>query len=193
MVVSDCYGLRRYQTGDLFECRRRFANRTPDLAFLRRRALEYSFSGEKVTAEQLNAVFNQLRAQFPEAVGDAFLTCIPSLPPTQNPHYKFVAIRDSRTPFHTDLMASHCDRVLSELNCEYNNKRLSGSLGPARFIQVTTAEFAERFADSWETQFKFLPLYRRTWESTNVPHVNVSNIPLSHKNTRQLTQAMSLQ
>ena len=52
MVVSDGYGLRRYQTGDLFACRG-IVNGLPDLAFLRRRALEYSFVGEKVTAEQL--------------------------------------------------------------------------------------------------------------------------------------------
>lgn len=163
MVVSDAYGLRRYQTGDLFECHR-LKHGLPDLVFLRRRALEYSFIGEKVTAEQLNEVFDRLRTQHPEIFADAFLTCLPSLPPNENPHYKFILILDSNTHLNTDLLASHCDQLLSQLNCEYNNKRRIGSLAPARLVQAKPAAFAERFGHSWETQFKFLPLYRRTWE-----------------------------
>jgi hypothetical protein len=171
MVVSDSYGLRRYQTGDLFECRRTIDG-LPDLAFLRRRALEYSFAGEKVTAEQLHTVFDQLRAQNPEL---GFLTCIPSLPQDEKPHYKFVLIRDSDIGLTTDHMATYCDRLLSELNCEYKNKRASGLLAPARFIEANPSDFAERFADSsWETQFKFLPLYQRTWESERCEHSPVS-------------------
>jgi hypothetical protein len=163
MVVSDRYGLRRYQTGDLFECRR-LTHALPDLAFLRRRALEYSFIGEKVTADQLNEVFDRLRTQHPEIFADAFLTCLPSLPLKEKPHYKFVLIRDSNIHLNTDLLASYCDQLLSQLNCEYKNKRVIGSLAPARLVQTKPAVFAERFAASWETQFKFLPLYRRTWE-----------------------------
>ena len=135
-----------------------------DDPLLMRRALEYSFIGEKVTAEQLNEVFDRLRTQHPEIFAEAFLTCLPSLPPNEIPHYKFVLIRDSDIHFNTDVLASHCDQLLSQLNCEYNNKRRIGSLAPARFIQTKPAAFAERFVNSWETQFKFLPLYQRTWE-----------------------------
>jgi hypothetical protein len=196
LVVSDRYGLRRYQTGDLFECRRMLAG-LPDLAFVRRRALEYSFIGEKVTAEQLNTVFDQLRARYPQTLADGFLTCVPSLPHNDKPHYRLVLIRDSNTQIHTDLIAIDCDRLLGNLNCEYKNKRASGMLGPIRFIQTSTADFAARFADTSETQFKFLPLYQRTWESVepqlDVPHLNASYIPLSDKNTRQLIQTTSTQ
>jgi hypothetical protein len=173
MVVSDSYGLRRYQTGDLFECRR-MTNGLPDLAFLRRRALEYSFIGEKVTAEQLKVVFSQVRAHFAEAIGDGFLTCVPSLPQNETPHYKFVLVRDSNNGLDTDLLAHLCDQLLSQLNREYNGKRLTGSLGPARFLQAKPSVFAERFADTWETQFKFLPLYQCTWESERFEHCYVS-------------------
>ena len=187
LVVSDNYGLRRYQTDDLFECRR-IVNGLPDLIFVRRRTLEYSFVGEKVTAQQLTVVFNQLRAKHSELLGDGFLTCVPSLPHNEKPHYKFVFIHDSITRFDTDSIASDCDQLLSHLNCEYKNKRASGMLASASFIQTNTADFAARFADSWETQFKFLPLYRRTWESTNVPHLNASHSFVSHKNTTELAQ-----
>lgn len=187
MVVSDAYGLRRYQTGDLFECRRT-SNNLPDLAFLRRRALEYSFAGEKVTEEQLNSVFTHLRAQQPE-LNDGFLTCVPSLVPT--PHYKLVFIGDAGSA--GDLPAIHCDEFLSTLNCEYKNKRATGALGPFAFVQTNAADFASRFSDNWESQFKFLPLYRRTWESTNVSHLNASNLAMSDTNTRELAQTTSLQ
>lgn len=196
LVVSDGYGLRRYQTGDLFECRR-MLDGLPDLAFVRRRALEYSFIGEKVTAQQLNAVFDQLRVRYSETLADGFLTCVPSLPRNGKPHYKLVLVSDSITQFNTDRIANDCDQLLSDLNCEYKNKRASGMLGPISLIQITTLDFAARLADTWETQFKFLPLYRRTWESVeprlDVPHLNASYIALSDKNTRELSQITSLQ
>ncbi|HKR13927.1 MAG TPA: GH3 auxin-responsive promoter family protein [Pyrinomonadaceae bacterium] len=158
LVVSDQYGLRRYQTEDLFHCRRTL-NGLPDLIFLRRRGLEYSFTGEKVTAEQLTIVFGQLRS----LLSDGFLTCVPSSSPI--PHYKFVVIRE--TPITSpQLLATLSDNLLADLNHEYKSKRVNGTLGPIMFVQTTAADFANRFADNWETQFKFLPLYRRTWEST---------------------------
>ncbi len=192
MVVSDSYGLRRYQTGDLFTCRH-MTNGLPDLAFLRRRALEYSFIGEKVTAEQLNIVFHRLRTEHPATLADAFLTCVPSLPLNEKPHYKIILIRDSEITLDTDLLATECDELLSNLNCEYKNKRANGSLAPARFIQTSAGSFAQAFENSWETQFKFLPLYLRTWESVNVSQLNAPSIALSQKNTRRLAQITSLQ
>ena len=164
MVVSDSYGLRCYQTGDLFTCRR-MTNGLPDLAFLRRRALEYSFIGEKVTAEQLNIAFDRLRTEHPATLADAFLTCVPSLPLNEKPHYKIILIRDSPITPDASLLAARCDELLINLNCEYKNKRASGSLAPAKFIHASAASFAQGFENSWETQFKFLPLYLRTWES----------------------------
>lgn len=155
MVVSDSYGLRRYQTDDVFECRR-MLNGVPDLVFLRRRSLEYSFTGEKVTAEQLTTVFDQLRSQHPL---DGFLTCVPSLLPA--PHYKLILISNNRV---AGDLGTQCDQLLSSVNCEYKIKRANGTLGPISFAQVTAAEFAACFHASWETQFKFLPLYQNAWE-----------------------------
>ena len=192
MVVSDGYGLNRYQTGDLFACHR-LRNGLPDLTFLRRRALEYSFIGEKVTADQLNIVFDRLRSEHREILADAFLTCVPSLPLNENPHYKVILISDSQMTTDTDLLAARCDELLSTLNCEYKNKRTCGLLAPTKFLQTAAAAFAQGFENSWETQFKFLPLYRRTWESVCVPQMNASSIALSHKNTRHLAQTTSLQ
>jgi hypothetical protein len=152
MVISDAYGLKRYRTDDLFRCERKIHS-LPDLTFVRRRTLEYSFTGEKLTGEQLSIVFNQLRAMYPLLLTDRLLTCVPSQPP----HYKLLLIGDSH-PGDNGLAAS-CDALLCEINCEYRAKRASGRLGP---IAVQNVKLSDLVATNptWETQFKFLPLLR---------------------------------
>jgi hypothetical protein len=152
MIVSDAYGLRRYQTDDLFLCKRKIHG-LPDLAFVRRRTLEHSFTGEKLTAEQLSIVFDKLRASYPSLLADRFLTCVPSQPP----HYKVLLVGGDDIEHSHDLLAARCDELLCEINCEYKSKRASGRLGP---VEVVSTKFYEFVAmnSNWETQFKFLPL-----------------------------------
>lgn len=153
MVVSDAYGLRRYQTDDLFLCKRKL-NGLPDLVFVRRRSLEYSFTGEKLTAEQLTTVFEQLRAIYPSLLADRFLTCVPTSGAV--PHYRLVVLGDqlSFTQSSQNFIATRCDELLSDINCEYRSKRSSGRLGPIKCANAQIRDFP------WETQFKFLPLIR---------------------------------
>lgn len=158
MIVSDAYGLRRYRTGDLFLWRRMIKN-LPDLAFVRRRGLEYSFTGEKLTAEQVSLVFTQLRTQYPHIFGADFLTCVPSLTANTLPHYTVLVLGNDNERHDLVEPAIRCDELLCEVNCEYRSKRASGRLGAVRVIQTSTKEFAVRFSahGSWESQFKFLP------------------------------------
>ena len=150
MVISDAYGLKRYRTDDLFRCERKIHN-LPDLTFVRRRTLEYSFTGEKLTGEQLSAVFEQLRVMYPALLKDRFLTCVPSQPP----HYTLLLIGDLRSG--DDVIAATCDALLCEINCEYRTKRASGRLGPIEAVNIKLNEFVQT-NPTWETQFKFLPL-----------------------------------
>ena len=189
MVVSDNYGLQRYQTGDLFLCRRMIEG-LPDLVFVRRRGLEYSFTGEKLTGEQLSVVFETLRTLYPEFLGERFLTCVPSQPLQGLPHYKLLLVGNpcNRFSIPGDLLANRCEELLFEMNCEYRSKRGSGRLGPMRFMEIEIAEFAKRLAENgnWESQFKFLPLCRRTWESTDGKRAYFSTwnrSSMSRKNT----------
>ena len=152
MVISDAYGLKRYRTDDLFRCERKIHN-LPDLTFLRRRTLEYSFTGEKLTGEQLSTVFDQLREMYPALLTGRFLTCMPSQPP----HYKLLLIGDSRPAEH--VLAASCDALLCEINCEYRTKRSSGRLGPIEVVNIKLEDFVKT-NPTWETQFKFLPLLR---------------------------------
>jgi hypothetical protein len=172
MVVSDAYGLRRYQTDDLFLCRRKVIG-LPDLVFLRRRTLEYSFTGEKLTAEQLSAVFQKLREMYPVLTAEKFLTCVPSQPANALPHYQMLVIGDQHTQSAHELLAACCDELLCEMNCEYRSKRASGRLGPVRSMNLGTREFAQAIAEAkWETQFKFLPLTLHPLPSNFVTRVS---------------------
>jgi len=175
MVVSDPYGLRRYQTGDVFLCQGLIAG-LPDLSFIRRRNLEYSFTGEKLTSEQVMAVFETLRSEYPQLGADNFLTCVPSHPAgATTPHYKIVLVEsDMGNPDKFGMpiseLGKRCNELLSDVNREYKSKWQSGRLGEAKFASLSHMDFVERIAGfekskAWESQFKFLPLYRHTWES----------------------------
>lgn len=172
MVVSDPYGLRRYQTGDLFLCSG-FVAGLPDLSFISRRDLEYSFTGEKLTSEHVMTVFQRLRAEYPQLGADKFLTCVPSHPVDEPiPHYKIVLVNGhgKNVGVPVDELATRCDQLLSEVNREYKSKYESGRLGQVRFMFLSRPDFIDRISGwqqgkAWEAQFKFLPLYRSTWES----------------------------
>jgi hypothetical protein len=170
MVVSDPYGLRRYQTGDLFLCGG-FVAGLPDLSFIRRRDLEYSFTGEKVTSKQLITVFERLREDYPQLGADRFLTCVPSHPVDEPiPHYKIILVNEhgKSVGVSVDKLATRCNELLTEVNGEYKSKYETGRLGQARFMFLSHGDFINRVGGSqkaWEAQFKFLPLYRSTWES----------------------------
>jgi hypothetical protein len=171
MVVSDGFGLRRYQTGDVFLCRR-LVRGLPDLAFVRRRGLEHSFTGEKLTAQQASAAFDRTRnvLGLPEGL---HLALVPSWPAGEPvPHYRLVVIGPAPLPaVELATLASRCQSELEEQNSEYRGKVASARLRPLRGTCLSEERFARlvggaRHRGSWEAQFKFLPLYRTRWESS---------------------------
>jgi hypothetical protein len=172
MVVSDAYGLRRYQTEDVFLAGNRVRG-LPDLRFLRRRNLEYSFTGEKLSSAQLDSVFQRLRAQQPSIRDVAFVTCLPSLPGGDVlPHYKIAVVGGNNAGAdEAAAIARDCDRMIQDENREYRHKRESGRLGPIQAVFLSMRAFAARLggkaATSLDGQFKFLPLYRRLWEKAD--------------------------
>jgi len=160
MVVSDRYGLRRYQTEDVFECVGRVRG-LPDLRFRRRRGLTWSFTGEKLTAAQLSPVFDQLRERHGLS-SDVPLSCVPSHPPNALPGYVLLVAMTSPPP---DL-AEAFDAALGRRNGEYRDKRASGRLAPPRVCGRPYAVLAAALGGSqWESQFKLAPLTKRLFES----------------------------
>lgn len=175
MVVSDAYGLRRYQTEDLFECVDRVRD-VPDLRFCRRRGLAYSFTGEKLTGEQVSAAFDDLRARFPRLAEEGVqLTCVPTLPGDAEPHYLLVLAWPGTVRAAPEGVAEAFEAGLAAVNPEFPGKRASGRLGPTLAVEIGYDDLASRLEGrgaapsrrSWETQFKLLPLYSRLWESSN--------------------------
>jgi hypothetical protein len=179
MIVSDKFGLKRYQTEDLFRCCGKIDG-LPYLTFVGRRGVEYSFTGEKLTLDHVSKMIQILTREY-EFLRSSFVTLIPSQLQPSIPHYKLVVVslgaRASRPHIasrvssygeqaaETAALPVRCDQLLSDINCEYKAKRASGRLGPVQIIQVSMDDFLNKMnvTGAWEAQFKFLPFYRREW------------------------------
>lgn len=169
MVVSDRFGLRRYDTEDLFECRRMIRGSMPDLHFKRRSGMSFSFTGEKITGLQVEAALKRLRDSLK---GDASVeTQAPSFSvfPRSGVHPGYELIQVGGTHLAAGEMEQAIDcfeRALSIENPEFSSKRSSGRLARTVYRCVSVAEFGKRVSGlasegAWESQFKFLPLYTR--------------------------------
>ncbi len=181
MVVSDPYGLRRYQTDDLFRCEAKVGD-APDLRFLRRRGLTYSFTGEKLTDQHVGLAFDRLREDFPLLRQRGIqLTLIPSRPADATvPQYRLVLAVPGEAPDGVASqtlgeLAAAFDRHLGDANQEFASKLRSGRLGPSAVTvlpyDVLAARLDGKVQDQadvvfrrWDSQFKLLPLYTRLWE-----------------------------
>ncbi len=175
MVVSDGWGLRRYQTEDVFEVAARIDG-LPDLRFLHRRGLTWSFTGEKLTGEQLTLAYAALVDADPKLAGVS-MTCAPSHPHgARLPGYRLLlAVPGGRLDVDTAALAARLDERLRRINDEYDSKRRTDRLSPpvAAVVDYDALAAALRGeADpggrGWDSQFKLLPLLRRTWESLTV-------------------------
>lgn len=168
MVVSDAYCLKRYLTGDLFECLG-FYSSVPILRFVGREGLNYSFTGEKITAQQLLEVYD--KAVRNGLKKEAVLTCFPKLNKDSVPSYVFVCCLENETQATVSLSAEIIDRLLMEINSEYASKRKSGRLAEPELVVDTYESIMgklikadPRYKNSSSAQFKPLPLYKIYWE-----------------------------
>jgi hypothetical protein len=167
MVVSDAYGLKRYQTNDLFECVG-MTRHTPLLRFIGRAGLGYSFTGEKITDQQLLEVYEIVR-QTAEIPGVAF-TCFPKLNKGSVPGYVFVCLAANTVP-QACLSAETFDQALMHVNEEYASKRTSGRLAKPELVihsyELLVSKLMRsdpRYAGGSPAQFKPLPFYQIFWE-----------------------------
>lgn len=177
MVVSDPWGLRRYNTQDVFYCRS-MVRGLPDLAFLKRAGLSYSFTGEKITGEQVEEAVEILHKDYP-AIKEYSIqyTLVPSQPDQGLPHYVLLMawVGSNRTRLELLGLADRFDHILSAINHEYRDKRLSQRLGAltvfidaydriARHLDPKTRHGSDVQNRSWESQFKLTPLTQIVWQ-----------------------------
>lgn len=181
LVVSDPWGLVRYQTEDLFLCVR-MVEGLPDLRFVRRRGLAYSFTGEKLTGEQLTRAFAALRARNAALADDVELSCLPSQPSDGGaPRYVLLVVATSaRGRARLDALdlasvSRALDEELSAHNPEWRAKRQSERLGSIEVVRTSYAAVAAALdrrttndeavsQRAWESQFKLNPLTRVRYE-----------------------------
>lgn len=168
MVVSHGFGLRRYRTGDLFRVERRWRG-LPDLRFVRRRGIGWSFTGEKLTGAQVESALEAVYASRPELRAAFFFALFPEERGSDAvPGYCLAALDRSPggPPIPAELV-EEVDRLLAERNLEYRAKRESGRLGPVRLRETDRGGFVRRAvgggAASLDSQFKFQAFYPRLW------------------------------
>lgn len=164
LIVSDLYGLTRYNTEDLFECHG-FVQNVPLLRFLRRRGIIHSFTGEKITGEQLEVAYAAVRADVEDP--SLQLICFPFARHEGNPGYGFIIVSSEGNRFERDrcsYIASALDAQLSKLNAEYNSKRRTNRLAGPVAATVSLNTVMETILKHTRSkanlgQFKLLPLY----------------------------------
>ena len=173
MVVSDCYGLQRYQTEDVFRCCGHVLG-LPDLRFLRRRGLAFSFTGEKINGSQLSQAYREVSRQVSGlSQMNAQLCCFPGSQHCALPYYQLVVVtppgNHSINVDANDVTVAF-ENALTSLNGEFAKKRRSGRLGPTK-IEFMDYEHMAALLDrrtesdddisrrAWESQFKLAPLY----------------------------------
>lgn len=167
LVVSDAYGLVRYDTQDVFRCVGH-AGDAPLIDFVRRHGLNYSFTGEKLTDCHLQAAVAEV-AQQSGLTGSAW-TCFPCRGTESVPGYVFVVLAPDGQTNH-EQTAAQLDAALCRINSEYASKRASDRLNapevitmPAEALLATLARALPRIAAANPAQFKLLPLYHLLWE-----------------------------
>ena len=169
MVVSHGFGLRRYATGDLFRVAR-FVGGLPDLRFVRRRGLGWSFTGEKLTAGHVDRAFSALDSEFPGLRKRFWLALFPSIPRGDAlPCYHLAVVGRSAAAASVPAgLGERLDDLLGDQNLEYRAKRASRRLGRVRCSTLETADFLPRAAGEGsahvDSQFKFQHFYPRLWE-----------------------------
>ena len=166
MVVSHRFGLRRYATADVFRVER-FVGGLPDLRFVGRCGLGWSFTGEKLTAEQVGQALGMLEAEHPGLREDRWLALFPSNPGgAALPCYCLAVVGGDPGGLPGGL-PERLDALLGEQNLEYRAKRASGRLGAVRSSALDRAAFLRRAGGGPahpDSQFKFQPFYPRLWE-----------------------------
>jgi len=171
MIVTDAYGLHRYQTEDLFQCAGMVSG-IPDLRFVRRRNLSYSFTGEKLTSDQLKIAYRDAEDSFPDLRLHGFLICFPSRSEFEMlPCYRLLLVKTSSKDFRNgSAVASMVEKKLSIINEEFKVKIETRRLGRMVFEAVPIRDFVRRVSNPNDSttlgsQFKFLPLYPKLWEA----------------------------
>ncbi len=157
LLVNDEWGLRRYRTGDLFLVKD-LVNGLPDLAFLRRKGMTSSLTGEKLTEEHVHELSVTLKKRYPELGHSSFSF----FPVSHQGEFGYEMAVVGRVSLPAAL-SEVADKELGKINSEYASKVSSGRLKSLAARIMSEQELAALMGkeNHWESQFKVLPLYEK--------------------------------
>ncbi|GDY09563.1 hypothetical protein LBMAG52_30490 [Planctomycetia bacterium] len=143
ILLTTSSGLYRYDICDVVRCTG-FVGTTPVLRFLHKGAYISNLTGEKVSESQVvDAVRHALDANRHRV---SFFTLTPVW--GEPPHYQLLLeAGDVPTSELAERLANTTDSKLQDLNCEYQEKRSTGRLGPLQVTRLqpgTWRRFAEQ-------------------------------------------------
>lgn len=157
LIATDEWGLRRYATRDLFLVKD-IVGGIPDLAFVKRKGMTSSLTGEKLTEDHVQSLADFITQRFPE-LGKFSVSLYP-VQTNDQIGYELAVITRSRLPYELEEIAAF---ELSRINTEYASKVSSKRLAPLKVVAMSEQKLAEMMGKQahWESQFKVLPLYEK--------------------------------
>ncbi len=143
LIVTTHGGLFRYRMHDIVRCVSKLGD-SPQLAFLRKDAGFWNFTGEKISAEQVAECLARLHREF--RMPTTHLALAPVF--AETPHYALLGESDTFVDVIPNDLARAFELHLKDVNIEYRDKRHSGRLGAVQFREITVGSW-ERWKAIW--------------------------------------------
>ncbi|MBC7815687.1 MAG: GH3 auxin-responsive promoter family protein [Planctomycetaceae bacterium] len=147
ILLTTSSGLYRYDICDVVRCTG-FVGTTPILRFLHKGAHISNLTGEKVSESQVVEAVRHALDTIHHRVG--FFTLTPVW--GERPYYQLLLEARDTPPLQLgEQLVSAIDNKLQELNCEYQEKRSTGRLGPLRLTRLADGSWRQ-FAEQRQTR-----------------------------------------
>lgn len=159
LIMSQANGLMRYMPGDIYKVVG-FYKDVPKLEFVTRTNTFFSFTGEKITEEQILESVNNTCNKLMIQKGLFFFSSVWD----EIPYYKlYLEIPANRIVSEEEIEAMF-DTELRKVNYEFDSKRVSGRLGSTEVIclkyGVIDAYIEKQKAKGNGVQFKYKPFVK---------------------------------
>ncbi|TQF02597.1 GH3 auxin-responsive promoter family protein [Kitasatospora acidiphila] len=159
LIMTQGNGLYRLWTGDVYHVDR-ITDGTPWVHFVHRDGIFHSFTGEKITENQVTQSIQ--RGLAAHGIGTSLYMCGPRW--AEPPNYIVVAEAPEPSGQLDQALSQSVDRALHEINIEYASKRDSGRLGALEVVTVPRDAISgyveSRRQAGNATQYKYKPFQK---------------------------------
>lgn len=139
IILTTSGGLYRYQIRDLVQCVG-FEGRAPLLTFLNKGSHISSMTGEKLTEYQVVSALNAVQKELGLSLNSFILLPTWGEPPSYS---LLIEEGDLTGSISSRALAERIDKELCQQNLEYENKRETRRLGPARVRKVVSGSWSD--------------------------------------------------